>query len=50
MIPGLLTNGVSTALYEFIVTGYEIETWPFFGKFHRLVEELNVSEEINSLW
>lgn len=39
MIPGLLATEVSAALREFIVTGYETETAPFKGEFHRLVEE-----------
>ena len=39
MIPGLLASEVSAALREFIVTGYETETAPFKGEFHRLVEE-----------
>ncbi|NOG30579.1 DEAD/DEAH box helicase [Halomonas sp. TBZ9] len=39
MIPGLLASEVSTALREFIVTGFETETPPFKGEFQRLVEE-----------
>lgn len=39
MIPGLLASEVSSALREFIVTGFETETAPFAGEFRRLVEE-----------
>ncbi len=39
MIPGLLASEVSSALREFIVTGFETETPPFKGEFRRLVEE-----------
>lgn len=37
MIPGLLAEDVATALREFIATGFETDTWPFAGKFERLV-------------
>ncbi|HEB63904.1 MAG TPA: DEAD/DEAH box helicase [Gammaproteobacteria bacterium] len=44
MLPGLLANEVTSTLREFIITGYETETWPFAGKFRQLVEEQNDGE------
>lgn len=44
MIPGLLAEDVSSALKEFIITGFETETQPFAGEFRRLVEELQEGE------
>lgn len=44
MLPGLLANEVASTLREFIITGYETETWPFAGKFRQLVEEQNNGE------
>jgi DEAD/DEAH box helicase domain-containing protein len=44
MIPGLLSQDVSRALREFIVTGFETDTWPFAGKFERLVQAQNDGE------
>jgi len=44
MLPGLLANKVSSTLREFIITGFETETWPFSGKFRQLVEEQNNGE------
>lgn len=44
MLPGLLANEVTTTLREFIITGYETETWPFAGKFRQLVEDQNNGE------
>ncbi len=38
MIPGLLAHDVAVSLREFIATGYETDTWPFAGKFKRLVQ------------
>ena len=37
MIPGLLAQDVAKALREFIITGFETDTWPFAGKFEQLV-------------
>ena len=37
MIPGLLAQDVAKSLREFIVTGFETDTWPFTGKFEELV-------------
>lgn len=37
MIPGLLAQDVAKSLREFIVTGFETDTWPFAGKFEQLV-------------
>jgi DEAD/DEAH box helicase domain-containing protein len=39
MIPGLLAQDVAQSLREFIVTGFETDTWPFAGKFERLIRE-----------
>lgn len=44
MLPGLLANEVASTLREFIITGFETETWPFAGKFRKLVEEQNNGE------
>jgi DEAD/DEAH box helicase domain-containing protein len=41
MIPGLLAEDIARSLREFIVTGYETETWPFAGKFDALVNKAN---------
>ena len=37
MIPGLLAQDVAQSLKEFIITGFETDTWPFAGKFEKLV-------------
>lgn len=44
MIPGLLAQEVAQSLREFIVTGFETETWPFAGEFERLVTTQNDGE------
>ncbi len=44
MIPGLLAQDVATSLREFIVTGFETDTWPFAGKFEQLVNAQNEGE------
>ncbi|MGI9250995.1 MAG: DEAD/DEAH box helicase [Pseudohongiellaceae bacterium] len=41
MIPGLLAQDVAKSLREFIVTGFETDTWPFAGKFEQLVTHDN---------
>ena len=41
MIPGLLAQDVAKALREFIITGFETDTWPFAGKFEQLVSAYN---------
>src|SRR5690606_6419706 len=41
MIPGLLAQDVARALREFIITGFETDTWPFAGKFEQLVSAYN---------
>ena len=38
MIPGLLAQDVAESLREFIAAGYETDTWPFSGKFEKLVK------------
>lgn len=42
MIPGLLAQDVAKSLREFIVTGFETDTWLFAGKFEKLVNTTNV--------
>lgn len=37
MLPGLLAQDVAESLKEFIITGFETDTWPFAGKFEKLV-------------
>ena len=37
MIPALLADDVAQSLREFIITGFETNTWPFAGKFEHLV-------------
>jgi DEAD/DEAH box helicase domain-containing protein len=37
MIPSLLAQDVAQSLREFIITGFETNTWPFSGKFEELV-------------
>lgn len=44
MIPGLLAQDVAKSLREFIVTGFETDTWPFAGKFEQLVNAHNDGE------
>lgn len=44
MIPGLLAQDVAQSLCEFIVTGFETDTWPFSGKFEKLVNSYNDGE------
>ena len=44
MIPGLLAQDVAQSLREFIVTGFETDTWPFRGKFDALVNSYNSGE------
>lgn len=44
MIPGLLAQDVAKALREFIITGFETDTWPFTGKFEQLVNTHNDGE------
>lgn len=44
MIPGLLAQDVAKSLREFIVTGFETDTWPFAGKFDQLVNSHNDGE------
>ncbi|VAW60648.1 hypothetical protein MNBD_GAMMA11-363 [hydrothermal vent metagenome] len=44
MIPGLLAQDVAQSLREFIVTGFETDTWPFNGKFEQLVNTSNDGE------
>jgi DEAD/DEAH box helicase domain-containing protein len=44
MIPGILAQDVAQSLREFIVTGFETDTWPFSGKFEELVNSSNNSE------
>jgi len=44
MIPGLLAQDVAQSLREFIVTGFETDTWPFAGKFEQLVHGQNNGE------
>jgi len=44
MIPGLLAQDVARSLREFIVTGFETDTWPFAGKFEQLVDLHNGGE------
>lgn len=44
MIPGLLAQDVAKSLREFIVTGFETDTWPFAGKFEQLVNSYNEGE------
>jgi len=44
MIPGLLAQDVAQSLREFIVTGFETDTWPFAGKFEELVNSYNNGE------
>ena len=38
MIPSLLAQDVAKSLRDFIVTGFETDTWPFAGKFEQLVD------------
>ena len=40
MIPALSAQDVEKSLREFIVTGFEADTWPFSGKFEYLVAKL----------
>ena len=44
MIPGLLAQDIARSLREFIVTGFETDTWPFAGKFDTLVNKTNEGE------
>lgn len=44
MIPSLLAQDVAKSLREFIVTGFETDTWPFAGKFEQLVNSHNDGE------
>jgi len=44
MIPGLLAQDVAQSLREFIVTGFETDTWPFSGEFENLVNSANSGE------
>lgn len=44
MIPALLAQDVAKSLREFIVTGFETDTWPFAGKFEQLVNSQNEGE------
>lgn len=44
MIPGLLAQDVAKSLREFIITGFETDTWPFAGKFEQLVNTHNEGE------
>ncbi|WP_461534711.1 DEAD/DEAH box helicase [Spongorhabdus nitratireducens] len=44
MIPGLLAQDIARSLREFIVTGFETDTWPFAGKFDALVNKHNNGE------
>ena len=44
MIPGLLAQDVAQSLREFIVTGFETDTWLFQGKFGELVNSYNNGE------
>ncbi len=44
MIPGLIAKDVARSLCEFIVTGFETDTWPFAGKFEQLVNSHNDGE------
>ena len=44
MIPGLLAQDIAQSLREFIVTGFETDTWPFAGKFEELVNSRNDGE------
>ena len=44
MIPGLLAQDVAQSLREFIITGFETDTWPFAGKFEKLVNSRNDGE------
>jgi DEAD/DEAH box helicase domain-containing protein len=46
MIPGLLAKDVADSLREFIATGYETDTWPFSGKFERLVKGDDATEDL----
>ena len=39
MIPGLLAQDIAKSLREFIVTGFETDTWPFAGKFEEFVND-----------
>ena len=49
MIPGLLAQDVAKSLREFIVTGFETDTWPFAGKFEQLVNSHSASSPDGSL-
>jgi DEAD/DEAH box helicase domain-containing protein len=44
MIPGLIAQDVAKSLREFIITGFETDTWPFAGKFEQLVNSYNEGE------
>ncbi len=44
MIPGVLAQDIAQSLREFIVTGFETDTWPFNGKFEQLVNTSNNGE------
>jgi DEAD/DEAH box helicase domain-containing protein len=44
MIPALLAQDVAKSLREFIVTGFETDTWPFASKFEQLVNSQNEGE------
>ena len=49
MIPGLLAQDVANSLREFIITGFETDTWPFAGKFEQLVNSSSSSSHDASL-
>ena len=44
MIPSLLAQDVAKSLREFIITGFETDTWPFAGKFEQFVQDQNDGE------
>jgi DEAD/DEAH box helicase domain-containing protein len=45
MIPSLLAQDVAKSLREFIVAGFETDTWPFAGKFEQLVNSHSTSAQ-----
>jgi len=49
MIPGLLAQDVARSLREFIITGFETDTWPFASKFEQLVNSHSSSSQDASL-
>ena len=44
MIPGLLAQDIAKSLREFIVAGFETDTWLFRGEFEKLVNSANNGE------